>query len=174
MPTVIRQPIAELPLWEKAWRCIVDANCPYISPKLEVIKWHWRKQHQAYSQHQRGGGSGHTKAKDAQTRFEKGTREVQCQRLFAQGPHSQFIEVAQPDEAAPEQVRAGSDEKALQRAWEQANSYWDTMREKQNDQIEAGETDELSPWLKRTGWIEYLQGCDRKDLFKGGRAARAG
>ena len=40
------------------------------------------------------------------------------------------------------------------------------MREKQNNAIQAGQTDEVNPWLKRTGWIEYLGGCDRKDLLK--------
>ena len=27
-------------------------------------------------------------------------------------------------------------------------------------------TDEVNPWLRRTGWIPYLEGCERKDILR--------
>jgi hypothetical protein len=32
--------------------------------------------------------------------------------------------------------------------------------------IQPGEIDEVNPWLRRTGWIPYLEGCDRKDILR--------
>ena len=47
------------------------------------------------------------------------------------------------------------------------------MREEANSKIQKGETDEASPWLKRTGWVEYLEDCDRDDLLRSIRQPNA-
>ncbi|KAI6787885.1 hypothetical protein KC361_g9336 [Hortaea werneckii] len=137
-PPIIRHPILEVLSYEEAWRCTIDVQCTFVSPKLESIKWHWRAQHDAHSNHPNGGGSGQTKAQIAQARLEQGTRRMQGQPLFAQGPHSRWIEVQSQGRLL------GSSRK----------------------RIHAGEAEELNPWLKWTRWIEYLQGCDRSDFVK--------
>ena len=166
LPETIQMPIPEIPLWEHGERCQVEPDCRVIGRNRASIRRHWHKKHPEFCVDGRRGGSSRAQGRAAEARYAKGARQVQCQRLFAQGPHSQYIEVQRPEEAAPEQVHAGTAERAIDRAWQKANIYWESMREKQNDTIQAGQTDEVNPWLKRTGWIEYLEGCDRKDLLK--------
>jgi len=40
------------------------------------------------------------------------------------------------------------------------------MQEEANSKIQQGEATEVTPWLKRTGWLKYLDGCDREDLLE--------
>lgn len=99
---LIQQPLPELPLYEESWRCIVNTGCPFITTKPERMKLYWRKQHEAYIEHSNSGGS---EVRTSQIR--EGARKLQCQRLFAQGPHSQYIEVQRPEEARGEGVGTG-------------------------------------------------------------------
>lgn len=48
-------------------------------------------------------------------------------------------------------------------AWEAASA--DYEQKKKCDVIRPGESDEVNPWLRRTGWIPYLTGCPQSDLL---------
>ena len=58
----------------------------------------------------------------------------------------------------------GSEEEIWSQAWAQASQHYDNIRA--DEIIRPGETDEVNPWLRRTGWIPYLEGCDRKDILR--------
>lgn len=71
------------------------------------------------------------------------------------------IEVRQPEAVTAEQVHASTSELAWSRAWGRANDYWECMQEEANRKIQQSETTEVTPWLKRTRWLTYSDGCDR-------------
>ena len=48
--------------------------------------------------------------------------------------------------------------------WQQASQRYDKQQDAGT--IQAGEADEVNPWLRRTGWIEYLKGCQPKELLQ--------
>ena len=165
-PARVHQPIPELPLHTDGTMCQLDpARCSYVCRDIKTMKKHWRVQH-GWSVRSSRGGSGLEKKRAVEGRIEQGARKVHCQRFFPQGTHSHYFEVRQPGRATAAQVHASTSEAAWARAWERANVYWDQIKEESNRKIEKGESDEASPWLKRTGWVEYLEDCDRGDLLR--------
>ncbi|KAJ5162549.1 hypothetical protein N7492_007941 [Penicillium capsulatum] len=104
------------------------------------MKAHWSEQH-TYCVHKGSGRPTPAQAQTIQANIEKNSHRVYCQRVFTQGPGSHYIRIAQssPD-AAPEPV---------------ANI----------DSVDRqGDLDEATPWLNRTGWVQYLQGTPREPL----------
>lgn len=164
VPNYVYNPIAEIPLYTDGLQCQLEPDkCSYICRKS--IRQHWVTVH-GWSVKGSGGRPEQVKRADVERRFQQNTKAVYCQRLFPSRHGSSYFEIRNPDEAAPEQVRSSPSETAWTRAWEKAVEYWDQMQEESNRKIKKGETDEASPWLKRTGWIEYLEGCDREDLLR--------
>ena len=49
-------------------------------------------------------------------------------------------------------------------AWRQASQQY--AKDEEASVIQPGEIDEVNPWLRRTGWIEYLAGCRPKELLE--------
>ena len=91
-------------------------------------------------------------------------QQVHCQRFFAQGPHSSYFEVRQPETAAAEEEHPdGSIEGTWNRAWVRANKVFDEIQAKTT--IVEGEKDEVNPWVRRAGWAQYLGGFDREQLL---------
>ena len=48
--------------------------------------------------------------------------------------------------------------KAMTRAWER-------VEKQAASTIQAGERDEVNPWVERTQWLPYLVGMERADLI---------
>jgi hypothetical protein len=166
VPVHVDRPVPELPLYQDGTMCQLDSTrCSYICRDTKTMKKHWRVQH-GWSIRNGRGGSGADKKKAVDRRSEQGARKVHCQRFYPQGIHSHYFEVRQPQTATQAQIGSSTGEAAWTRAWERAREYWDEMQQESNSKIKKGETDEASPWLKRTGWIEYLEGCDREDLLR--------
>ena len=166
MPTYVEEPVVEIPLYTDGWKCrLDDQQCPYICRDIKTIKKHWRTHH-GWSVRSARGGSGREKAQAVKKRFREGAKPVYCQRVFPQGVHSQYFEVRQPEDATTAQIHASTSEAAWSRAWQRANEYWELMQEEAHSKIQQGETTEVTPWLKRTGWLKYLDECDRKELLE--------
>jgi superfamily II DNA helicase RecQ len=104
------------------------------------------------------------KKEDIDRQILQNCRQVRCQRFFVQKEHSQYFEVRSSEEQREGSVRQSKDEDIWSQAWEQASQHYDRIRS--DDTIRPGETDEVNPWLRRTGWIPYLEGCDRKDILR--------
>ena len=173
VPIRIDQPITELPLYKDGLMCQLEpGHCSYICRDPKSIREHWRRQH-AWSVRKRRGGSGPDKKAAVRRRLRQGAKTVHCQRFFPSRHGSSYFEVQQPEAAIAQQVHSGTREAAWARAWEQATEYWDQIQNEANSKIRKGETDEASPWLKRTGWVEYLQDCDRQDLLQSIREPNA-
>jgi hypothetical protein len=127
------------------------------------MKVHWRKKH-GFSAGQNRGGSGMLKREEVERRISEHCRAVRCQRFFVQKEHSQYFGVRSSEEQSDESVRQSKDEEIWSQAWEQASQHYDRIRS--DDTIRPGEIDEVNPWLRRTGWIPYLEDCDRKEILR--------
>ena len=166
LPHRIHEPIPELPLYTDGWKCQLGRDpCQYICRDKKTIKTHWQAQHQ-WSTRSKPGKPEASEAGNASKRFQQGATKVDCQRFFRTRCGSHYLEVRRPEDATTAQIHATSSERAWEKAWSRANDYWDSMQEEVNSKIHKGAADEVSPWLKRTGWIEYLEGCDRDDLLE--------
>lgn len=166
LPAYVHEPIPELPLYVDGLRCDFGRDeCTYVCRDRKTLKWHWQTQHQ-WSTRSKPGKPGPTEARQIQRRYQNNVKQVYCQRFFASRHGSHYIEVRKPEDATEAQVHAETKERAWEKAWSRANDYWDLLREQVNGTIAKGEVDEANPWLKRTGWIEYLEGCERDDLLE--------
>jgi superfamily II DNA helicase RecQ len=166
LPHRIHEPIPELPLYTDGWKCQLGRDpCPYICRDEKTMKTHWQAQHQ-WSTRSKPGKPEAIEAGNARKRFQQGAKRVYCQRFFRTRYGSHYFEVCQPEDATTAQIHATTSARAWERVWSRANDYWDLMQEEVRKKIQKGTADEVSPWLKRTGWIEYLEGCDRDDLLE--------
>ncbi|RHZ49046.1 uncharacterized protein CDV56_103939 [Aspergillus thermomutatus] len=85
-------------------------------------------------------------------------------RFFPLRTGSHYIQVRSPTTVPREpytpapanQTQAGVDE--VMSAWEQAQAKADEV-------IQAGEITDANPWLRMTGWADYLQGIQANDLL---------
>lgn len=101
---------------------------------------------------------------DTERRISQHCRRVRCQGLFVQKEHSQYFEVrgdAGMETPSDSTNAAGS---VWSDAWERASQHYDMVRA--DDVIRAGEVDEVNPWLRRTGWILYLEGFGSRDVLR--------
>lgn len=128
------------------------------------MKAHWWAKHD-YRAHKGSGRPNSTQAKAVQEAIAQNIRPVSCQRLFAQGPGSHYIPVAQQSgETQPNTPVAPTN--AVEQLVEQVREYQRQDREAAETIIQAGDLDEATPWLNRTGWIRYLQGVPRRELLE--------
>jgi hypothetical protein len=93
--------------------------------------------------------------KEIQLRVDEGCRRVHCQRLLIQGPGSQYFEVQPPDDDNPGVVPIDG-EAAWARVGEAMAKAWERVEKRAISTIQAGERDEVNPWVERTQWLPYL------------------
>lgn len=166
VPRSVETAIDGIAVYDHGWKCEWDVGeCRYICPRFDSIKEHWRKVH-GFSAGQKRGGSGILKQDDIARQIEQHCRRVRCQRLFVQKEHSQFFEVRSDPKSGNTINRghAGGEERTWTQAWERASQHYNTIRA--DDIIRAGAVDEVNPWLRRTGWVPFMEGCDRKDILQ--------
>jgi hypothetical protein len=88
---------------------------------------------------------------------------VHCQRLFSSRYGSQYFQVHQPDDNGPDIVPDGN------AAWAQVGEHmakaWANVEAQAQNTIQAGEKDEVNPWVERTQWLPYLVGMERPELM---------
>ena len=174
IPASIGAPIPELPLYTDRFQCqLGSVPCTFVGRGRESIRKHWKQQH-GWSMQKRGGGSIAQRAATVPRQFDQGAKSVHCQRFFPSRHGSSYFEVQKPKEAIPAQVHSSTREAAWAKAWGKAKEHYDQLRPATERQIEKGETDEANPWLKRTGWVGYLEGCDRDELLQSIREPQTG
>jgi len=91
--------------------------------------------------------------------MDKGCRRVHYQRLLIQGPGSQYFEVHPPNDDDLEVVPVNG-ETAWARVGEAMAKAWERVEKRAISTIQAGERDEVNPWVERTQWLPYLVGMD--------------
>ncbi len=156
LPSPNTAPLSSLILYSDGLACTVE-ECRYICRTIQGIQRHCRMQHGWINEQGRGGSL----ASRLQARtMERPWREsVHCQRFFSHGPRQEYFEVK---EMARQEIAGGMWGEARRLAVEGLAR----AEAKQRQMISAGEELEVSPWLKRTGWIDHLAGHDRAELLK--------
>jgi len=165
VPQFVNVAIDGITLWDDGWKCEWgNGECRYVCRSGGSMKAHWRKVH-GFSVGQNRGGSGLLRQEDIERETSRHCRRVQCQRIFVQKEHSQFFEVtSERNDGDVARNKSDGAETAWSRAWERASQHYDAIRA--DDTIRAGAVDEVNPWLRRTGWVPFMEGCDRKDILR--------
>ena len=157
VPSHVIQPIPQLPVWPDGLMCQVDPNrCRLICRSAEAMRKHWQQIHNWSAARKRGRPS-RMEAEKIQARISTSCKAVHCQRLLVQGQGSQYFEVHQLDENGPDAVPINGDA-AWARVGEQMAKAWANIETQTQNTIQAGEKDEVNPWLERTQWLPYLMG----------------
>jgi hypothetical protein len=97
--------IHELPVYTDGLLCQLDPNCRQILRSTTAIRNHWKQAH-SWTPAGAKGRPSRVARQRIQTRSQQGSRLVYCQRLFIQGPGSQYFEVQPPsqDQEGPSTV----------------------------------------------------------------------
>jgi hypothetical protein len=95
-PSQVIPPMSQLPVYSDGLLCRLDAaRCCKLLRSIEAMRKHWREVH-SWSVASKGGRPSQVAQKDIQLRVGEGCWRVHCQRLFVQGPGSQYFEVQPP------------------------------------------------------------------------------
>lgn len=127
------------------------------------MKAHWLAEHQ-YQVHSRRGRPTVGQAHIIQDQIDQHCRPVSCQRLFTNGIGSHYIPIARPAENAQNPSTQAHADK-ISGLMQQVRQYQREEQDAQEAVIQAGDLDEATPWLRRTGWVRYLQGVERRPLI---------
>jgi hypothetical protein len=165
VPSQVIPPISQLPVYSDGLLCQLDAaHCFKVLRSVKAMKNHWREVHD-WSVGSKGGHLSQVAQKEIQLRMDKGCRRVHCQRLFVQGSGSQYFEVQPPDDDNDPGVVPVDGEAAWARVGEAIARAWANVEKRAQSTIQAGERDEVNPWVERTQWLPYLVGMERADLM---------
>jgi hypothetical protein len=167
-PRQIDEPIHELPIYKDGITCRLCEG--YTCRQIRTMKIHWLKVH-SYRVYNGSGRPPPTQIQAIQGRIEANSRPVPCQRLFTQGPGSHYIRVVQPDpQVVPPDPIPDTD--AIRQLLQTVSAYQEEDQKAQDTIIQAGDLDEATPWLNRTGWVQYLQGTPRQPLIESTRCPK--
>ncbi|KAI7493192.1 hypothetical protein KC367_g8723 [Hortaea werneckii] len=78
--------------------------------------------------------------------------------------HSQYFEVRSTPDTDRRGISRDQTQETWSQVWERACSHYDEIRA--SDTIRPGEADEVNPWLRRTGWVPYLEGFSSRDILR--------
>ncbi|RJE18017.1 hypothetical protein PHISCL_09641 [Aspergillus sclerotialis] len=166
-PTVDRWPIAidhripHIPVYDDG---LLYSICErYICRQIKGLKNHWRLEH-GFTPASHRGRPRQGQQQEIRDAIAQHQRQVLCQQLFPHGPGSHYIQAA-GSTGATQPNRRRRDPDAVDQLIEEVRGYQRQDREAQRTVIQAGDLDEATPWLNRTGWIRYLQGIPRDPLF---------
>lgn len=109
------------------------------------------------------GPSYPVQAQAIQASIEAHIQPVLCQGIFVQGPGSHYIRIAQSDPPEPPMDPATQSDRIRQLV--QTIEMYQQQEQKAHDSVvQAGDLDEATPWLNRTGWVRSLQGIPHRPL----------
>ena len=92
-------------------------------------------------------------------------RLVHCQRLFGSRHGSQYFEVQPPNSSNHTSVVPVDGNAAWARVGAEMAKAWERVEKQAVSTIQAGERNEVNPWLERTQWLPYLVGMEQTDLM---------
>ncbi|KAJ8200112.1 hypothetical protein LV164_008821 [Aspergillus fumigatus] len=124
------------------------------------MKRHWREHH-GWKVPYKGGRPMHHEREQAQTAIQQGYQVVTCQRFFPSRKGSHYIYIHQPNDCPPPPPTNAIETAVGEviQAWEQAQA-----QAKAQQTVQASELTDANPWLRMTGWADYLQGISEKNL----------
>jgi hypothetical protein len=151
-PTQIDSPIPRLTVFDDGLLCL---RCErYICRTMQSLRVHWQRVHE-WSPSTHEGRPKPSETARIQAEIKTSCQSVLCQRIFKHGSGSQFIAIRQPD---PQRAEPVPPMDAIQQLVQRVRAFQAQQARSQQTIIQAGEIDEATPWLNRTGWVRYLQG----------------
>lgn len=160
-PQQIEEPIPGVTVHQDGLLCL---QCKvYTCRQIRSMKAHWLAEHQ-YQVYSRRGRPTVGQSHIIQDQIEQNCRPVPCQRLFTNGIGSHYIPITRPAEVAQAQsTQTHAD--MVGELMQQVRQYQREEQDARETVIQAGDLDEATPWLRRTGWVRYLQGVERRPLI---------
>jgi hypothetical protein len=135
-------------------------HCQFITRSINKMKHHWREHH-GWKVPYKGGRPTHHEREQAQIVIQQGYTIVTCQQFFPSRKGSHYIYIRQPNDRQPppptDTVQTAVNE--VVQAWEQAQA-----EAKAQQTVQASKLTDANPWLRMTGWADYLQGISEKNL----------
>ncbi|MCJ1461024.1 hypothetical protein MMC28_011406 [Mycoblastus sanguinarius] len=172
------QPVPRVPgvqFFSDGLKCIRD-GCSYISRNKGSMKKHAVDQHRWENPYTRGGS-----LRQRLNATYPWQTDILCQRLFGSGAGPSYYEILPETSEDADGHRLGRvdgvsdrDKDGIHRSADLELSTRDRIlyqlstfeseRRGQNTIIRAGDETEANPWLRKTGWDEYLEGYNLEDL----------
>ena len=163
IPNTGVQSVPQLPVYDDGLLCQMGGeHCQYVVRSKESMRRHWREIH-GWSAGKKRGRPSRMQGKALQAQLENGCKNVHCQRLFGSRHGSQYFEVHYTPDSDSQTVPKGN--AAWARVGEQMAKAWANVETRAQNTIQAGEKDEVNPWLERTQWLPYLVGMERPALL---------
>ena len=154
--------IPELKLYRNALLCQAHpGQCQHIRRSEHAMKTHFSQVHPG----SRGSRGAKCKAHRGQHRQEL-WKAVNCQRLFVQGRGSQLFEVEVPDEEPVDPPTQPPPASKIEQARQLLVHRMAKIEDHERRVIENGTYNAPSPWLKQTGFAQYLRKLDRDELLQ--------
>ena len=161
-PTRTRKPIPYLDISRDGIKCQVEgSSCRYICRSVQGMTNHHSKEHRGVLGRQ-GGRRNRPGASSADDEELRSAIRVVCQRFFPGRTGSRYFEVEEPDEDS--QPILPVNQSRLEQAKDSLTRREAIVMDKART-ISESERYDANPWLKRTGWAEYLSGIDRQELL---------
>jgi len=149
-PSRVVPPISQLPVYPDGLSCQLDnTRCGKVLRSVEAMKKHWRQVH-SWSVASKGGRPSQLAQREIQLRIGEGCRRVHCQRLFIQGLGSQYFEVQPPNDDDDPAIVSVDGNAAWARVGAEMAKAWERVERQAASTIQAGERDEVNPWVERT------------------------
>ena len=150
VPGGVPRPVPQLPVYPDGLRCQLDSgHCLRIFRSIKTIKKHWRVVH-GWSASSRQGRLSQIRQKSVQMQMEDAYQLVHCQRLFGSRHGSQYFEVLPPNDNDDAAVVPVDGEAAWARVGAEMAKAWERVERQATSTIQAGECDEVNPWVERT------------------------
>jgi hypothetical protein len=150
VPSGVPRPVPQLPMYADGLQCQLDSGqCLKIFRSSKTIKKHWRVDH-GWSASSRQGRLSQIRQKSVQMQMEEAYQLVHCQRLFSSRHGSQYFEVQPPDDDNNPGVVPVDGDAAWARVGEAMAKAWERVEKRAISTIQAGERDEVNPWVERT------------------------
>jgi hypothetical protein len=161
IPSTRTQAIPQLISPLDGWQCqLSPQSCLYVCLSIDTMRQHWLKQH-GWSRTSHKGQPTQSTMQTIQEQQEQACRPVQCQRLFPRKTGSQYFAIIdEKEDTHPIPTTAGA------RIWEQASQRYAEYEKQAAERIQPGHVDEANPWLRRTGWVRYLNSFSSSQLLE--------
>jgi len=145
--------LEDLPVFEDGIQCRRGSDCQYIYRTIKGIKEYWRIHHHWLVPR--------LSSLTTQSELDQYTQRVPCQRLFRQGPHSNFFTIQSAVRVPNPRPEALSVDTLL----EQLETQHQRIFRPSICTVETTEINKATPWLRRTRWTQYLAGRPSETLL---------
>ena len=136
--------------------CRREEGCEYVCRADNSMKQHWSTVH-GYALQEKSGGRSNKAKEENKAKFERFTRKVNCQQVFTSHAGKHFIAVINEEEEMVQNLPDVPKPKMDEFMAEIMNA-WKAKNNEIADVIEGEDKYLVNPWLRRTGWADYLAG----------------